>query len=148
MHRTLLLGALGSAKVSTTDLAGNFTTSYGGQSYGSSYVDSGTNGYFFLDTGTTGLPVCPDTADFYCPASSMTLSAVTFGANGTSTPISFTISNADQQLNMQLFSAFGNLGGPNAGVFAWGLPFFFGRSVFTAIEGQATPAGNGPYWAY
>ena len=31
---------------------------------------------------------------------------------------------------------------------AWGLPFFFGRNVFVAIEGQSTPAGVGPYWAY
>jgi len=32
--------------------------------------------------------------------------------------------------------------------FDWGLPFFFGRNVFTAIEGQSTPAGPGPYWAF
>jgi hypothetical protein len=28
------------------------------------------------------------------------------------------------------------------------LPFFYGRNVFTAIEGQNTPAGLGPYVAY
>jgi len=28
------------------------------------------------------------------------------------------------------------------------LPFFFGRNVFTAIEGRNTPAGPGPYWAF
>ncbi len=140
--------ALRSARVSTTDGAGNFTTTYGGRSYGSSYVDSGTNGYYFLDAATTGLPLCPDTADFYCPASAVMLSAVTLGANGTSTPIGFTISNGDVQLNNLAFSVFGTLGGPNPGGFAWGLPFFFGRTVFTAIESQSTPAGAGPYWAY
>ena len=30
----------------------------------------------------------------------------------------------------------------------WGLPFFFGRTVFTAIEGQTTPGGVGPYFAF
>ena len=32
--------------------------------------------------------------------------------------------------------------------FALGIPFFFGRNVFTAIEGQTTPGGTGPYFAY
>ena len=52
--------------------------------------------------------------------------------------------------------AFGNLGGPNAGMpslhipasFDWGLSFFYGRSVYTAIEGAITPGGTGPYFAY
>jgi hypothetical protein len=33
-------------------------------------------------------------------------------------------------------------------VFDWGLPFFFGRKVFTAIDSRATPAGIGPYYAF
>jgi hypothetical protein len=32
--------------------------------------------------------------------------------------------------------------------FDWGLPFFYGRSVFTAIEGQAAGSAVGPYYAY
>jgi len=28
------------------------------------------------------------------------------------------------------------------------LPFFFGRNVFTAVEGQSTPAGAGPFVAF
>ena len=44
--------------------------------------------------------------------------------------------------------AFSDLAGYNAYAFDWGLPFFFGRRVFTAIEAQATPAGNGPYFAF
>jgi hypothetical protein len=46
------------------------------------------------------------------------------------------------------FTAFSEVGGPNPGLFDWGLPFFYGRSVFVAIEGQSTPGGTGPYWAY
>jgi hypothetical protein len=32
--------------------------------------------------------------------------------------------------------------------FDWGLPFFYGRTVYTAIENQSTPAGVGPYFAF
>jgi hypothetical protein len=32
--------------------------------------------------------------------------------------------------------------------FDWGLPFYYGRTVFTAIEGQNTSAGAGPYFAF
>ena len=140
--------ALGSASVFTTDAAGNFTTVFNGQSYASSFVDSGSNGLFFLDASTSGLPACSDTADFYCPPSPRALSATTRGGNGTTATVSFSIDNADRLLNKLSFSVFGELGGPNAGAFDWGLPFFYGRSVFTAIEGQSTPGGVGPYWAY
>jgi hypothetical protein len=32
--------------------------------------------------------------------------------------------------------------------FDWGLPFFFGRTVFVAMAGATTPAGLGPFWAF
>jgi hypothetical protein len=30
----------------------------------------------------------------------------------------------------------------------YGLPFFFGRNVYTAFVGKSTPGGTGPYTAY
>jgi len=39
------------------------------------------------------------------------------------------------RLNAQ-FNAFSEVAGPNPGGFAWGLSFFFGRTIYTAIEGQ------------
>jgi hypothetical protein len=32
--------------------------------------------------------------------------------------------------------------------FDWGLPFFFGRNVYTSIAGKTAPGGATPYWAY
>jgi hypothetical protein len=32
--------------------------------------------------------------------------------------------------------------------FDWGLPFYFGRAIFTAIEGKPTAGGPGPYFAF
>jgi hypothetical protein len=128
------------------DGSGNISTTYGSQTYGGSYIDSGSNGIFFLDTRTTGLPVCASNSDFYCPTTLQSQSATIRGINGTSSAVTFNVGNADG-LNGQ-FNAFSEVAGPNPGGFAWGLSFFFGRTIFTAIEGQTTPGGVGPYFAF
>ena len=138
--------ALGAAKVLTVDSSGNLSTSYGSQTYNGSYIDSGTNGIFFLDTKTTGLPLCKTSTDFYCPTTPQTQSATIRGINGASSAVTFNVGNVDA-LNGR-FNAFSEVSGPNPGGFAWGLPFFFGRTVFTAIERSSTPGGNGPYFAF
>lgn len=139
---------LGSAKVFTLDGNGNITTSFRGQSYTKSFIDTGSNGIFFLNSTITGIPTCPSpNSGFYCPSSTQNLSATQIGANGTSSSVSFSVANADTLFASPNF-AFNDLAGTNAGVFDWGLPFFFGHNVFMGIEGQGTPAGPGPYWAY
>lgn len=139
---------LAGASVLMVDSIGNITTLFKSQSFPKSFIDSGSNGLFFLDSTTTGIPVCKDNP-FYCPSSTQNLTAVNQGTNGASTSINFSIANADQAFSPSnpnfLFS---NLGAPNPGTFDWGLPFFFGRNVFTAIEGRSTPGGTGPYVAY
>jgi hypothetical protein len=90
--------------------------------------------------------VCMQSSDFYCPPSIQSQSATIRGVNGTSIAVTFNVGNAEA-LNAR-FSAFSEVAGPNPGGFAWGLPFFFGRTVFTAIEGQTTPGGVGPYFAF
>jgi hypothetical protein len=138
--------ALGAAKVLPVDGSGNLSTTYGGQTYAGSYIDSGSNGIFFLDTNTTGLPVCTTNSDFYCPTRLQSQSATIRGINGTSSAVTFNVGNADT-LNGS-FNAFSEVAGPNPGAFAWGLSFFFGRTIYTAIEGQTTPGGVGPYFAF
>ena len=68
-------------------------------------------------------------------------------ASGT---VNFSVANADNLFNNNPSdTVLGQLAGPNSlAGFDWGLPFFYGRNVFTAIEGQSTPGGVGPYWAY
>ncbi len=146
--------ALGSSMVypvpDSGNNAGDFTTTFNGTSYPGSFIDSGSNGLFFLDAKTTGIPTCAKPNDsWYCPTSSPdNLTAVNQGSNGQSGPTThFSIENANS-----LFSgnnaAFSTLGGPNPGSFDWGLSFFFGRDVFSAIENMSTPGGTGPYYAY
>jgi len=137
---------LGAAKVLTVDALGNITTIFGGQSYPSSFIDSGSNGIYFLDAAASSLPLCQDSADFYCPATLQSFSATNRGANGVAISALFNVGNADA-LDAR-FAAFNEIAGPNPGGFDFGLGFFFGRSVFTAIEGQSTPGGAGPYFAY
>jgi Protein of unknown function (DUF3443) len=147
--------ALNGAQAQATDGFGNFTTTFNGVAYSSSFIDSGSNGLFFLDAKTVGLPDCRSTQapGFYCPASATNFTAINSGPNpnGSAIPVSvniaFAIANAATLFNSPN-SAFNNLGGDNPGAFDWGLPFFFGRSVFVGIEGQTSAAGVGPYWAY
>ena len=138
--------ALGAAKVLTTDARGTVTTTFRSQAYTGTFLDSGSNGMFFLDSTTTGLPLCRTAPDFYCPPTLQNLTASMQGANGASQSVAFSVASAESLSG--LFNAFNNVAGPHPGSFDWGLPFFFGRSVFTAIEGQSTPGGPGPYWAF
>lgn len=139
---------LGGAQVYTTDDLGNFTTVYAGTSYPSSFIDSGSNGLFFLSSSVTGITQCSDSdAAFYCPSKTVSLSAQNVGQNGTSGTVAFSIANAEQLFSTDN-AAFSDLGGHNSGAFDWGVPFFLGRKVFVAIEGEQTSAGPGPYWAY
>jgi len=142
--------ALGSATVYTVDpVLGNFTTTFNGQSYtDASFLDSGSNAIYFLDSATTGIPTCTDLTFLYCPSSTQNLSATNIGANGAMGTVNFSVENGDTLTANQSNSVLPNLGGPNTGSFDWGLPFFYGRNVFTAIEGKSTPGGTGPYVAY
>jgi Protein of unknown function (DUF3443) len=147
---------LGAAQAQALDNFGNFITTYSGVAYPQSYIDSGTPGYFFLDSATTQLPDCSssgDAAGYYCPNSPVNFAAINTGPNPNGSPIpvstnvAFTISNGLTLIDSTSI-AFNNLGGPQPGSFAWGLAFFFGRTVFIGIEGQNSAAGVGPYWAY
>jgi Protein of unknown function (DUF3443) len=130
----------------TGTYAGYLTTIFNGDSLPQSFVDSGSNGYFFSDTSLT---VCTDSgfSDFYCPSSTASLSAEMALSSGTST-VDFDVASAEQ-INAAYF-VYPGLGGtnPTANSFDWGLPFYFGRRVATAIDGYTTSAGSGPYIAY
>jgi len=143
---------LGSATVFTIDPStGSFTTVFNGvSSTNASFIDSGSNGIYFLDSTTTGLPTCSVNTFWYCPTATQNLSATNQGTNGASGTVNFVVGNADTLTANSNNAAINGLAGPNstAGSFDWGLPFFFGRNVYTAIEGQSTPGGTGPYWAY
>ena len=87
----------------------DFSTAFGGNTYGitnavtcagpGSFIDSGSNGLFFPDA--TGIPACPtntpigDLSSFYCPTATESLSATNYGGNGTSKTSNFSVANAE-----------------------------------------------------
>lgn len=154
---------LGTATVYTTTTSssrsgsGLITVNYANQNLPYSFIDSGSSLYFFEDST---IPLCAD-ADFkglYCPPTDLTLSPIIHGLNGSSYTDSFVLYNAERELNAHpSFAAIPGVGAnpsiifPNAalsGTFDLGLPFFFGRSVYTAIEGRTAGGVAGPFFAF
>lgn len=137
-----------SAQVFAPDQFGNMLTTFKSNQY-AGFLDTGSNAYFFLDSKTTGIANCSSTEKgFYCPSSPANLSATNTTAQGASSTVHFTVVSASQLFSSGGNAVFPTLGGPNPATFDWGLPFFFGRNVFVAIEGRQTPVGAGPFWAY
>jgi hypothetical protein len=124
------------------------TTVFNNHTYSTSYIDSGSNGFFF---GNGIFSACSSpNQGFYCPATTQSLSATIRGTTSGSANVNFAIANADSLAMNPTFYAFDDLAGEasDTTTFAWGMPFFYGRSVFTAIEGQNTSAGIGPFYAF
>ena len=113
--------ALGSAAVYTAP-NGTFTTTYKSQTYTGSFIDSGSNGYYFPDSS---IPVCSDNPGFYCPSSTENLSAMN-QAGGASSTVDFSVANADALFANESDNAFEDLGGPTSAsapnYFDWGFP--------------------------
>jgi hypothetical protein len=122
-----------------------------GRHYPNAYIDSGSNGIFFDDPTLprTCVSGTSEPAPWYCPSAVEQRSATITDATGFVAPFDFSVANADQ-----LFStsnvAFDNLAatpGMGSQSFVLGLPFFYGRSVYTAIWFQPL-ATQGPWWAF
>jgi len=136
---------------------GEFITVFpatGGNTYSSSFIDTGSNGLFFDAGSVSTLTTCisGNAKGWYCPSSTLSLSATTEGYLGTpSGGVSFQIGDASTLYNSS-YNVFSELGAPYdadaSGYFDWGLPFFMGRDVYVGIEEKTSSLGTGPYWTY
>jgi hypothetical protein len=148
--------ALGSAQIYAVTDQAYFTTTYNGTQYSDSFIDSGSNAYYFLDSAALGNLDCPaPNTGWYCPAATDSFTVTNTGTNGTTGSVTFSIQNA-VNLFQTGYAAFNDLGGdagpiPSTDYFDFGVPFFYGRNVFVGIAGQTvtgvTNAPNG-FWAY
>ncbi len=136
--------------VLAADSNGDFTATYnGGNTVLPALLDSATDSYSFDDPS---IAVCATGAfvGYYCPAiSPQSLFAVNTGAgaNGAVNTAQFAI--ADPSAFVVGASALPNLGsGSGSTGFTWGLPFFFGRTIYIGIDQRSGGGFTGPYYAY
>ena len=142
----------GSQSVLTLDPnTGFFETNYGGQTLTQSFLDTGSNAFFFNDSSIVKC-TDPNLDAFYCPAGAQSPTATLEGQNAASATLTFSVGNAETLLsNEPNFAVFPGLAGPYIGAtatFDWGLPFFLGRTVYSAVENATTAVGTGPYVAF
>jgi hypothetical protein len=131
---------------------------FSGQTYASSFLDSGSNALFFNDSALTTCGGIQSNSGFYCPASTENLAAsliayTASGTGGTKASLNFSIADADALFNNPADTAFSNLGGiwdttTTTDTFDLGLPFFYGRNVYEVYEGKSSSKTAGPYFAF
>ena len=159
---------LGNARVMTVDSnQGAFETDFNSKQLKQSFIDSGSNALYFPDDA---IPVCGANGQssiapgFFCPSGTLNLSATLVSSTGsTISTINFSVANAETLFSTSSpISAVATLAGSSVTVssgntgdafdgsntFDWGLPFYFGRTVITAIETRNTSGGMGPYFAF
>lgn len=139
---------LGAATVLTGDSnTGYIKTQFQGNTY-YSILDSGSNESMFPDNQ---LPLCSSGVNsFFCPSSSVTLTAVNLATNGITSTVSLSVGNATALWNAHTdYAAFDNVAAANSSsLFDFGLPFFYGKSVFIGFAGRNSSGGVGPFYAY
>ncbi|QDK37459.1 DUF3443 family protein [Bdellovibrio sp. NC01] len=122
-----------------TDSNGYMKTTYNGSSY-TAFIDSGSNGLYFPPTSSS-LPICSGTV-FYCPDETVQTSATMKPYSGSTPSVSvpFNVVNTYAAYYSDNYAS--NTGGylrmSGTYVFDWGLPFFFGRTVYTGIYGKSS----------
>jgi hypothetical protein len=151
---TFGVNLVGHATVYTLDADDHFATVFNGQTITDSFLDSGASALLFPDT----LALCKINSTLFCPPSELNLTATIKGATQGESAINFSVGNADDLFSSNSNdSVFDDLAGPTlctggtgSCVFRWGLPFFYGRTVFTVIDKQAAPANTPkpPWWAF
>jgi hypothetical protein len=154
---------LGSATVLATtpqtipEVAGTFTATYGSTVLSGSSLDSRNSAYSFNNFSDANLTTCAYSVHdplqaVFCPASPVTLDFTLEGTNGATVSTSITISNFNNfASNYAVRPGVGYDStelGVTSGAVVFGLPFFYGRNVYTAVENRTAGGATGPYVAF
>jgi Protein of unknown function (DUF3443) len=132
------------------DSNGFFTAIYnGGNVVLPALIDSGTDSFSFDDPT---IAVCASGAfvGYYCPAiapQSVFVISSGVGVNNAGNTVTFAI--ADPNTFVVNAAAFGGLaGGGGSSKFTFGMPFFYGRKIYFAIDQRVAGTYTGPFYAY
>ena len=152
---------LGSATILPTSTssgphgAGLVTIVYKGQNLVESYIDSGSSDLFFVDSAITA---CTDKnlTGYYCPATPVSLALTVNGQNSGQSAVNLTLNSAQILLTTPYSAIPGTGYNPSnsktlqapSSSFDLGIPFFYGRKVYTAIEGRTAGGTVGPFIAF
>ena len=120
-----------------------------------SYIDSGSSDLFFVDSAITA---CTDKnlTGYYCPATPVSLALTVNGQNSGQSAVNLTLNSAQILLTTPYSAIPGTGYNPSnsktlqapSSSFDLGIPFFYGRKVYTAIEGRTAGGTVGPFIAF
>ena len=149
--------ALGSANVYPLGLwpSGSFAGYYALKStYNNvpypAFMDSASPITYFLDPTAIAVPGCSGTyTNYYCPSSITNFIVSNTGYQGTAVNASIAVGNAQTLLSNSSLTAFSNLAGisgtgPSNDFVEFGLPFFYGKTIYAGIAGESVPSGVPP----
>jgi hypothetical protein len=131
-------------------------TAFQGESVPTSFIDSGTWDIEFSVPSMPNVTTCTLSNGLtgYCPTAPLSLSAFLNSADATvQKGVSFRLYNglALQSSNNVMWSdlvspnSTPNYGGGSS-YFVWGLPFFFGKTIYFGMNGSSSPIGSGMYY--
>jgi len=133
-------GSVSSVLGDPTDFIGRFIAISQGVSYKSMY-DSGTNHWYFYDSS---IPVCPSTV--YCLPNPVTWQSTVSSYNGSGSPITINASIATPTQAYALMPFWGVQSSQGTGIY--GLPFYYGKTVYLGFINSQTTMGSGPTWGF
>ncbi len=140
---------LATARMMPTSTTGYITTRLAGQTWPTSFVDTGSNGIYF---DSTVMPRCVGAGydGFYCPDATVSLLASLAGVSTAAVGVTFSVGNARTLFggtpNTVLPTLSGTMG--DTSTVDWGLPFFYGRRVFIGLEGMTPSLAAGAFYAF
>jgi hypothetical protein len=140
----------GATVLQTNSSSLSVTATYKGSQYADSFIDSGSNFLFLTDSS---IPQCTGVyAGFYCPTSTLALTAGFATVSGGTLNENISIANAQSLFSANTsFLAFndiaatGGSSGVSSGAIDFGIPFFYDRQIGVVVENATALGQTGPF---
>lgn len=143
------LGAVNAVTVLALNYSGELTATTLGQAFTQSFLDTGSNGLFFTPpvAYAARLPACSSVTGFYCPSAPATFPMTFTSGTTSSATLSFALGESLEDAPPSTV-AYDVAGTGYQSMFLWGLPFFYGRTVYVGFEGTTIAGHAGPFNAF